>query len=109
MRVAPSCAELLFEFLHQPGFANPRLAAQQHHLACARFGLLPALLQQPEFFALGPPTASSPFAPPPQSGSAPRSLRRLDTPERGGDAFEHLGPQVLALKQALHQPIGCRR
>ena len=63
--------KLLFEFLHQPGFANPRLTAEQHHLAFTRFGLLPAPLQQPQFFGSRPPAASSLFAPPPQSDSAP--------------------------------------
>ena len=46
MRVAPSALTLLFQFLHQAGFANPGLTAQQHHLAGARFGLFPALPQQ---------------------------------------------------------------
>ena len=44
---SPSCAMLLFERLHQAGFANARLTAQQHHLASPVLGLLPALLQQP--------------------------------------------------------------
>ena len=42
--------KLVCERLEQPGFANPGLAAQQHHLACTGFGLFPALLQQCEFF-----------------------------------------------------------
>ena len=50
MRVAPSSPTLLFEFLHQARFANPRLPAQQDHLAVTRFGLLPAPPQQSQFF-----------------------------------------------------------
>ena len=40
--------KLLFELLHQPGFANPRLPAQQHHLPGTRLGLLPVRSQQPQ-------------------------------------------------------------
>jgi hypothetical protein len=36
---------ILFECLHQTGFANPGLTAEQHHLARAFFGLRPAPLQ----------------------------------------------------------------
>ena len=50
MRVAPSASDLLFEFLHQAGFANACLTTEQHDLSCAFFGLRPASLQQPEFF-----------------------------------------------------------
>ena len=53
-------ADLLFELLHQPGFANPWLATQQHDLACTRFGLLPAPLQQRRVLRSRPPAASSP-------------------------------------------------
>ena len=42
----PLVPKLLFELLHQPGFANPGLAAQQHHLAFSLLGLLPALPQK---------------------------------------------------------------
>jgi hypothetical protein len=35
---------LVFERLHQSGFADPRLTAEQHDLPCALLGLLPTLL-----------------------------------------------------------------
>ena len=57
----PLVRKLLFELLHQAGFANPRLAAQQHHLAGARFGLLPALAATIPVLLRGRPAASSPF------------------------------------------------
>ena len=49
MRAAPSCADIIFEFLHQAGFANAGLATEQHHLARALLGLHPPFLQQPHF------------------------------------------------------------
>src|SRR2546422_5577279 len=37
----PLVRKLVFELLDQPGFANPRLPAQEHHLAFTLLGSLP--------------------------------------------------------------------
>ena len=41
--------DLLFERLHQAGFANAGLTTEQHDLSFAAFGLRPALAQQADF------------------------------------------------------------
>jgi hypothetical protein len=40
---------VVFQHLHQARFADPRLPAQQHHLAEALLDLCPALQQQLHF------------------------------------------------------------
>src|SRR5215813_965451 len=43
--------QLLFEFLDEPGFADPRLTTQQDNLASPAFGEGPALVQQLQLFS----------------------------------------------------------
>ena len=47
---SPFGHDLLFERLHQAGFANPSFATEQHDLAGTFFGLLPAPLQYAQLF-----------------------------------------------------------
>src|SRR5262245_18007252 len=42
--------DMVLEFLHQPGFANAGLAAEQDDLAFTGCGLLPAAAEESEFF-----------------------------------------------------------
>ena len=98
--------DLLFELLHQPGFANARLATQQHHLTCALFGLLPALAATVPVLRSRPTSGVKPVL----TATSKRLCAALsphDSIQRhgSGDAFERLWPQVLTLKQALHQPM----
>jgi hypothetical protein len=41
--------DVLFQQLHQAGFANARLAAEQHHMPVPRFRLGPALVHECHF------------------------------------------------------------
>jgi len=45
----PRVRELLCELLHKPGFANPGLTAEQHHLAFALPGFFPPFPQYSHF------------------------------------------------------------
>ena len=92
--------KLLFELLHQPGFANPGLAAQQHHLACACFGLLPALAATDRVLRRGHQRRQARLHCRPQSDSARYSPHDAIHRQGSRDAFERLWPQLLTLKQA---------
>ena len=91
---------------HQTRFANPRLAAEQHHLAPAVAGLRPALPQQ-RHLCLPAHQRGEPAG----GGHIQATLRRtfphhLDNPYRRVNALERLHPPVLADKVPLHQAGG---
>src|SRR5262245_9638446 len=46
----PFGADVLFKCLHQAGFANASLPAEQYYMSGALFRLCPPLPQEPEFF-----------------------------------------------------------
>ena len=97
--------DLLFECLHQAGFANARLATEQHDLACTCLWLAPSVAAAIPVPLLARPTALS------HSDRHLKAALRFalsdDSIHRqgSGDAFECLGTQVLTLKQAFHQPM----
>ena len=91
---------------HQARFANPRLAAEQHHLAQAVAGLRPALQQQRDLRLpahQGGEPASGGHVQATLRGTFPHHLRH---PHRGVHALERLHPEVLADKVPLHQAGG---
>jgi hypothetical protein len=98
--------DVLFQHLHQAGFANAGLAAEQHHLPHPCGGLVPAPLHEHYL-----------FVPPYQGGQAARrddvepGLRPTPVQdpidlERLGHAFEHPRPERLTHKVALDQAGG---
>ena len=95
--------DLLFERLHQAGFANARLAAEQAPPGLRpSFACCPALAARGRVLARGPPAALSPLRPPPQSGSALPLLRPPDTAVSGVEMpLSVWASPVFTLKQAL--------
>ena len=91
---------------HQARFANPRLAAEQHHLAQTVAGLGPALQQQ-RHLRLPAHQGGEPAG----GGHVQATLRgafphHLGDPHRRVNALERMHPPVLADKVPLHQASG---
>src|SRR5262245_8423565 len=101
----PLVRKLLFEFLHQPGFANARLATEQYHLPSADFRLVPALPQYSQFY----------FAANKRREAGPdRDLKAAlggtlvhDTVQwqRSGQSLDLVEPTLLTLEQPFDQAV----
>jgi hypothetical protein len=101
-------SDVVFQHLDQTGFAKAGLAAEQHHLPQAGFGLVPAPLQERHFF----------FAPYEwgQVGRGDGIEAALHTTlgyhaiDRHGrrHASERVRAQLLSRKVPLHEPEGRR-
>ena len=87
------------QFLHQARLADSRLAGQQHHLAFAFFGLLPAAQQERDLLLAadqwgetrGVPCLETALGPP--FSSDPPDCERL------GEALKSPGSEVIQLEQ----------
>ena len=99
---------MLFQHLHQAGFANARLAAEQHHLPHPCCGLVPAPLQESHFFVPTYQWCQASRRDDVEPGLRSTLLQDLIDLERLGQAFERLRPERLTHKIAVDQ-VGGRR
>ena len=97
---------LLFELLHQAGFADARLPRSAVRPVLPRLSPAPSARSSNPTSSSRPPEALSQCGPPPQSDSGLHSLPRPDTPPAGLKSPSMSGAKVLTLKQALYEPIG---
>jgi hypothetical protein len=89
--------------LHQARFADARFAAEQHHLPEAVFDLHPALPQQPDFRLPTDERGQAGAASRLQAIAGCALIEHLIDLDGLREAFQPLGPERLAGKEAAEQ------
>jgi hypothetical protein len=90
--------DVLFQHLHQAGFADTRLATEQHHLPQVGADLLPAPLQETYFFLPTDQGSQAAHRGDVEPGLRPTLAQDLIDLQRLGDAFERWRPHRLIHK-----------
>jgi hypothetical protein len=89
--------------LHQARFADARFTAEQHHLPKAVFDLHPALAQQPDFRLPTDERRQAGAASGLQATAGCALVEHLIDRDGLSEAFQPLGPERLASKEAAEQ------
>src|SRR5262249_52463351 len=97
---------VVLKFLHETGFANPSLAAQDHYLTHAVLHALPALAQQPDLGLAAYQRREAPGHRSIQAALHTALLQDAVGLDGRGNAFEHVGPQVVIIKILADQGPG---
>src|SRR5439155_21495208 len=99
-------ADVIFQHLHQAGFANAGLAAEQHHLTHPCGGLVPTPLHECYFFLPAYQWGPAAWRDDVEPGLRPALPQDPIDLERLSQAFECLYPERLTHKIALDQAGG---
>jgi hypothetical protein len=100
--------DVLFQHLHQAGFANAGLAAEQYHLPHVCGGLVPPPLQEEHLFVPAYQRGQAAWRDDVESGLRPTLVQDPIDLERLGQAFERRRPERLTDKIAVDE-VGSRR